>query len=243
MRKKYIISALVGVFIGISYLFSSGFEVLASNINENQLIIKSVNGEDVGIFSKKDGLWQGGKEKISEFLVENKGKQDLSIKKISLKHVNLSNYEKGRDIKEFDKEYKELMNNSFITIKDRDEEIYKSTLGEAIKNDAKALKHPLILKAKEHKNLNLSFKLSEKASNNLQTLKEEFQLVAIYDKNINENEKVINNDLKNKTFFKDIILKMPKTGQIIGSMILILISIISLGTGIILIKKSKEKKF
>ena len=245
MKKKYIVSALIGVLVGATCLFFNRIEVSASNVNsENGLVIKSVNGEDEGIFSKKDGLWQSGEEKFNDFLVENNGNSNLNIRKIALKHINLSNYEKNRDIKEFHKEYKELMDNSFITIKDKDEELYKSTLGEAIKEDVKALKHPLNLKSKEYKNLKIGFKLSEKVSNNIQALKEEFQLVATYDKDINKDENKINTsgDLKNTESLKDIFLKMPKTGQVIGSMILILLGVISLILGVIFIRKSKEKK-
>ncbi|MPQ44398.1 hypothetical protein [Clostridium tarantellae] len=178
MKYKNIVMALIAT---IGVLAVVKFSTVLANPNIKDVKIESTKGKNEGIFSEKDGMWQPGMSKKSEFFIENSSNKDIVIEKFTFNKSFLKNYKNNKDIFESDKEYDAFMNNSFIEISYKGEELYSGSFKDAFKEKKVDLLEQIKVKAGEKKVFDITISLSKDMNNNAKALKKEFILGIIYE--------------------------------------------------------------
>ena len=242
-------SLLIGtLFFGISV---SSITAYAAP-KDGDIIIHAENGIDEGIFSDRDGLWQPGMNLSKGFIVTNNSDDDIKIKKFNLKHISLKNNTTNKELLLDDIEHKKTMENCIITILDGNKEIFKGNLNKAFDKNGIKLSNDIVVKNGEKKNFKMNFSINKEADNDLQDLRNEFNIAVNYEllDSKTEGEDNSNNsgndsnigssgqDSSNNTLSNS----MPKTGALVGTATsaLIGIGVLSLGTFFVIKNKKKE---
>lgn len=179
---------LMGIFLATLVLSVSGFSATEASAapKRGDVIIQSINGADVGIFSDKDGLWQPNESKTNSFIIRNTGKEDIKVKEFHIENKSLINYVEDKIISESDIEYNVYMENSNVTLIYNDEILYTGTFKDTFNMGDIKLDSDIEVNAGEEKLLEMKIEISSEMNNYGQNLKNEFSLGITYEGNEKE---------------------------------------------------------
>ncbi|MGL5243979.1 MAG: hypothetical protein ACRC7R_02210 [Sarcina sp.] len=178
MKYKKIVIALIAT-IGVSAMVKISTVLATPNIRDVK--IESIKGTDEGIFSEKDGMWQPGMSKDSQFFIENNSDKSISIEKFTFDKSFLKNYKNNKDIFEGAKEYYAFMNNSFVKISYEGKELYSGNFRDTFKEKKVNLLSEVNLESGEKKIFDITISLSKDMNNDAKALKQEFILGIVYE--------------------------------------------------------------
>lgn len=218
---------LMGIFLATLVLSVSGISATEASATpkKGDVIIQSVNGADVGIFSDNDGLWQPNQSKTNNFIIRNTGKEDIKVKEFHIENKSLINYVEDRIISEGDIEYDVYMENSIVTLIYNDEILYTGTFKDTFNMGDIELESDISVKSGEEKLLEMKVEISSKMNNSGQNLKSEFSLGITYegDKDVvppnpdPENPNGGSGNSNNQGNQNKPDTSLPQTGQGVGS--------------------------
>lgn len=211
MRYKSVVRK--GLFFIILIVIGNLYEVYADTTN-SEVFLKNVNLNEQGIFNKeKDGLWEPGNTKVSEFIVYNNSDTDIKLDSISF--VKSSDYVT-------DKSNIIIKNLTTEIYKEGGEYLYEGSIDEVINNSEK-IKEDTIIKSGDNEKFIMKININGELGNEGQLIEENLEFLINYTKV----EGKFNRSL-------------PETGSKSGQVILIFLGSILIIGGVVTLKLKRN---
>lgn len=229
---------------GIITIFAISYTPIAIYADGNILIEP--------IFTQEDGLWYPSRIESKDFNITNNKDKNISIDRISMELKSIKNTENNQLLNKQSNEFKELSQHSIVTLKYKDKEILKERLDKVVSEDGVTLKTDIDIGSNEKALLNMTIDMDEEMNNDAQALESIFSIGVAY--KIDDTKPPIKPDppvnpptnldppVKPGTGVGGESDKLPQTGGLVNSLSLICIGTISIGTGLVLNKKSSREK-
>lgn len=211
--------------------------------------------EDISIgpiFTQEDGLWYPSRIESKDFNITNNKSTHITVDRIYMELKSIRITENNEVLNKESDEFKELSQNSTVTLKYKDKEILKERLDKVMFKDGVILRTDIEINPNEKALLNMTIDMDEEMNNDAQTLESIFSIGVGY--KIDDTNPTVKPEtpvnpptnpgspVKPGTEVGSESDKLPQTGGILNSASLICIGTIAIGTGLILNKKSSKGK-
>ena len=217
--------------------------------------IHASNMEDIlidQIFTREDGLWYPGRVESKDFYFINNKENNISIEKLYIRLESCKNLKKNQLLDISSGQFKELSTNITVKLHYKDKLLFQDKLDNLLSEKGIVLAEEINIKSNGKVLLNMTIDMDEKMNNDAQSLENIFSIGVSYkiDSDNQENPDPDNlGNLKPKPPINPGMDvggstdgNLPQTGGIINSSSLIAIGTITIGTGILLNKKSSKEK-
>ena len=181
-------------------------------------------------FTYEDGLWKPGRVESKAFYINNNKENDISIDRLYMSLKSCEYWKTGEVLDINSKQFKELARYSTATLEHNGNVLFKDKLENLLSEDGIVLSNDIDINANSKELLNMTIDMDLEMNNDAQALNNVFTIGVAY--KMDTDTPVISpkpND------------KLPQTGGIINGASLVALGVVSIGTGIVLNKKSKNK--
>ena len=244
---------IIQTFIISSILFTTPINIFADT-NKDISIDR--------IFTNDDGLWYPGRIESKDFSIRNNRKEKIIVDRLYIELNSIKDIRNNVFLDKSSKEYKELSKNSIFKLTNNGNILFEGELDEIISKNNIVLHNEISINPNEKAVLNMTIDMLEEMNNDAQGLESVFNIGVSYkvDENISVDNDVeskpdkpvkpgTDNNVKpnsDKPIKPDTDVygsnKLPQTGGLINSYNLIALGIVTIGTGILLNKKSSKEK-
>lgn len=187
------------------------------------------------VFTNSDGQWYPGRIQSNDFSITNNRNKGIKVDRLSIKLTSSRNYQTNNNLTKDSKEFKEISQNSIVTLKQGNKVLFEKNMSELLDEEWTPLNEVISIDSNSEAKLNMTIDMGkEEITNNAQAIESIFSLGLTY----KEDETVIEKD-EEVDSGKD---KLPQTGGIINSVTLTFLGILAVGTGLVIEKKSSSRK-
>ncbi len=223
--------------------------------------IHASNKDDVlidQIFTREQGVWYPGRVESKDFYIRNNKENNISIDRLYIR-LEYSKDLKTNQLLDIDSnQFKEVSTNSTVKLHYKDKILFQDKLDNLLSEKGIVLAEEINIKSNGKVLLNMTIDMDEKMNNDAESLENIFSIGVSYkiDSDNQENpdpEIPIDPDEPGNPKPKPPINqgtdvggstdgKLPQTGGIINSYSLLAIGTITIGTGILLNRKTSKEK-
>lgn len=206
--------------------------------NENQ----SVSIESPFIYENK--IWAPGRVESSKFYITNNEESSVSIDRLYIKLKSSKDLKSNEMLDINSRQFKELSSNSNVKLNYKDKILFQDKLDNLLSEKGIVLSQEIDIKPNEKALLNMTIDMDENMNNDAQSLENIFSIGAAYKIDNDNLEKPDPGNPENPGTHVDGSTdgKLPQTGGIINSYSLLAIGTITIGTGILLNRKTSKEK-
>lgn len=215
------------------------FSLIPINADGN---IKPVEIQQV--FTEADGQWYPGRIQSNDFSIKNNRSKGIKVDRLSIKLTSSRNYKTGKVLNEDSSEFKEISQNSIVTLKQGDKVLFEKNMSQLLEEEWTPLDEMISISPNSDTVLNMTIDIGkEEVTNNAQAIESIFSISLTY----KEDDDVVNPEIDEEDK-EDVVKpdkdneKLPQTGGIINSVTLTFLGAVAIGTGLVIENKSSSRK-
>ncbi len=196
------------------------------------------------VFTEADGQWYPGRIQSNDFSIINNRNKGIKVDRLSIKLTSSRNYKTGITLNQDSSEFKEISQNSIVTLKQGDKVLFKKNMSQLLQEEWTPLNEKIAINSNSDAVLNMTIDMGkEEITNNAQAIESIFSIALTYKEDestvvepeIDEDkDEVVKPDIDDD--------KLPQTGGIINSATLTVLGVVAIGTGLVIDKKSSSRK-
>lgn len=209
--------------------------------------IHASNKDDVlidQIFTREQGVWYPGRVESKDFYIRNNKENNISIDRLYIR-LEYSKDLKTNQLLDIDSnQFKEVSINSTVKLHYKDKILFQDKLDNLLSEEGIVLDQEIDIRSNEKVLLNMTIDMDENMNNDAQSLENIFSIGVAYkiDNDNLENPDPGNPENPGTHVDGNTDGKLPQTGGIINSYSLLAIGTITIGTGILLNRKTSKEK-
>ncbi|CUP49018.1 Uncharacterised protein [Turicibacter sanguinis] len=186
------------------------------------------------VFTEADGEWYPGRIESNDFIITNNGTKGIKVDRLSIRLTSSKNYQTSVDLTQNSSEFKEISQNSIVTLRHEDTVLFKKNMSQLLEEEWTLLDEMISIKSNSNAVLNMTIDTSkEKVTNNPQAIESIFSISLTY----KEDENIIVDSIGESKPNND---KLPETG--VNSITLMFLGVLAIGTGLVIENKSASRK-
>lgn len=195
----------------------------------------SVNAETKSIeiqqvFTDEDGQWYPGRIQSNDFSIRNNGTKGIKVDRLSIKLTSSRNYQTGINLTQDSSEFKEISENSIVTLKQGDKVLFEKNMSQLLEEEWTPLNELISINPNSDAILNMTIDIGkEEVTNNAQAIESIFSISLTY----KEDEDKLLHSKPNDD-------KLPQTGM--NSVTIMFLGVVAIGTGLVIENKSSSIK-
>ncbi len=204
------------------------------------------------IFTQEEGLWYPGRVESKDFYIINNKENNIIIEKLYIRLESSKDLKKNQLLDISSRQFKELSTNSTVKLHYKDKLLFQDKLDNLLSENGIVLAEEIDIKSNGKALLNMTIDMDKNMNNDAQALENIFSIGVSYKIDSGNQENPDPDELGNQKPKPEINPgtdvgsstdgNLPQTGGIINSSSLIAIGTITIGTGILLNKKSSKEK-
>lgn len=212
-------------------------------------------------FTYEDGLWKPGRVESKDFYINNNKENDIRIDRLYMSLKSSEYWKTGEEVDINSSKFKEFAKYSTVILKHNNNVLFKDKFENLLSKDGINLSKDIYIKSNSKELLNMTIDMDLDMNNDAQALNNVFTIGVAYkmdednvpptnpDEPSNPDiDKPTYPDKPNKPVNPGIDIdgsqsdKLPQTGGIINSAILVALGTVAIGTGFLLNKKSSREE-